>query len=452
MPNQYQHTRYGNVDVKDFKRRSETFGFDSPDPWALWALRLLFNMPRAYTPIVEAWEEAHPGTKSALRKLVTESWVSYQEAVVVDLSTGRPAKKTGRPLDRYLLTAKGKRLLNDHYDDPVGLCSRWEKLSAQNAPGVLSLLEAFELENSHAKYGLSVPHATKLTSLAPRTARWWISRLTEEKLIRQLDEQWADAREVVPAHWRIKRELCRQLQDVFSAYPKPWGYLRGQWTLSKSRFLKDINPARLGISGATDFDHDIEAQKLCAALLQSPRAALDAPFEIEPKYNLPAKVDSFPYVFRGEGGVVGYQPDAIMTSLDENGRQRRIIVEYERYQSRRDAWGHIQRFCGWVDSILLPFESATLCFVVDSEARLRGYVELIEAYADWVEDTPSQHVQNPLTLTASCLGRVYAQPDPLEPKAWYRVELTPGTNEKLVVHDPDNSPYDEYFSKKGRIV
>lgn len=438
------------MDASEFRRRAETFGFDTPEPWALWALRLLFHVPRAYMPLVEAWDDCHPGAMSALNRLVADGWVSYQPGVVIDLRTGEPASRPSRPVDRYVTTAAGRRLLAEAQGSLVTLTHRWPQLSDDNAVGLRQFLNEFALEDSHARYGLSVPHAADRSQLADRTARWWAKRLLEEKLIRRLDERWPDVREIVPAHWRLRRDVCRQLSNVLSAFGAEHQTLRNEWTLSKTRFLADIDPARVGISGATDFDHDIEAQRLCARLLLSPRSTPNL-FDIEPKYTLKAQTGRKPVVFGDGDGLVFYQPDAVLSAADNSGRVRRVVVEYERFQSRRDAWSHIERFCAWVSATLLPFESATLCFVVDSEPRLRGYVELIEAFADWAMEHPQTTAPNPLVLAVSSIPRVNASPDPLDDRAWFRVPMPPGTGERLVLHDPSDSPYDAFFSRKAPL-
>jgi len=130
--------------------------------------------------------------------------------------------------------------------------------------------------------------------------------------------------------------------------------------------------------------------------------------------------------------------------------KRRAVVEYERFQSRRDAWGHIERFCGWLSINTLPFEAAVLYFVVDSAARMRGYVELIEAFADYIVENPLAAPANPVTLAVSTTAKVLKSPDPLEPRSWVRIELTSSAGlmgRTCVLHAPDVSPYDTYFSR-----
>lgn len=442
---------FAAMDRFTFHRRAETFGFETESPWSLPALRLLFHVPRLFSTLVDAWEERHPGTRKALDRLVADDWVAYQPGIVIDLPAGQPAEKASRSVSRYVLTASGRRLLAAAENDLLVLHARWKQLASHNAPNVRALLAAFELKGSHARFGMSAAHASLLADLASRTGRWWVKKLTEENLIRALPEKRADVREVIPGHWRIKRELCRQLEQVLAAFVE-WKALSVEWPLAKSRFLTDIDPARVGRTGATDYDHDVEAQRLFATLLSSARVTRDARFEVEPRLSIPANTTSVPAVFGSSPGVVLYQPDAVLRALDNSGRSRHVVVEYERFQSRRDAWAHIERFCGWVNATLLPFEKATLCFALDSEARVRSYTELIEAFADWVDEHPQTAPRNQLDLAVASTEALAGASDPLADNAWVRIALNPGSAEHLVLHDPAQSPYNDYFSRSAAHV
>lgn len=439
------------MDAIEFRRRAETFGLDTDEPWALWALRLLFAVPRAYEPLVEAADRAHPGVRAALDRMVADNWISYQGPVVVDLRTGKPAAGETRKVARYVLTGSGRRLLNDAFDDPYVLSERWPAVKPESYDTILGLLGAFNLDHSHARYGLSVNHAAGIAKVPPRTARWWVARLLTDKLVRELPERHADVREVVPPHWRLKRDVCRQVGNVLAAFPAPWGALRAEWPLTKTRFLRDIDPARIGVSGATDYDHDITAQRVVAVMLGSSRVSHTGVLEVEPKFTLTADTSVSPAVFGADyAGLVFYQPDALLVADDEQGRPRRVVIEYERYQSRRDAWAHIERFAAWASATLYGFESAMLCFVVDTEARLRSYVALIEAFADWADENPQIVPTSQLTLAVSSVDRVAAAVDPLDDRAWFRVPVGPGTGERIVLHEPaHNSVYDAYFGKRA---
>jgi hypothetical protein len=274
--------------------------------------------------------------------------------------------------------------------------------------------------------------------------------LIAQGYVKKLDRKLPDTRAVVPEHWRPTRMLCRQLAEVVGAFPEtaPPG-LVASFRLTRNRFLKDVDPSRLGVSGTTDYDHDIECQGLLAQLLLSPRVLRDGIFAVEPRVGLDADLTERPWgLVPGAYGKVAYQPDAEMRERDEEGT-RRSIIEYERYQSRKDAWSHIEKFLGWLHQMALPSERAVLRFVVDTSGRERTYVELIQAFADYALDHPERMPHNPVTLAVTSVPRLAGFSDALDPNAWYRMVIT-GSDTKArrpVLHDTVQSPYQEYFSR-----
>lgn len=438
---------------RSFAHRAETFGLNTPEPWALPALRLLFCVPRAYQPLVEAWDSRHPGTRRALDRLVADGFVAYQGPVVINTRTAENADSSGRRVARFRTTAKGRRLAAEMAADISVLGRRFPHIRPRNVKGVARLLRAFDLDDSHARFGLSAPHAIELSGLAERSGRWWVRHLEEAGMIRRLEDRLADTREVVPAHWRVTRLLANQLADVIDGFSEQVpATLAVEFRLKRSRFLSDIDPARVGISGATDYDHDVECQRILSALLSSPRCATEGIFVVEPRLTVPIDQTATPWTFdTAASGSLFYQPDAELRERDEHGT-RRGIIEYERFQTRRDAWNHIERFLGWLSTRTLPFEAAVLRFVVDSEARVRSYVALIEAFCDWALDHPEHLPPNPATLAVSSVERVLSAADPLDPRAWFRISLPAGTagadtGSRPLLHAPDLSPYDMYFAR-----
>lgn len=437
---------------RSFTHRTETFGLETENSWAISALRLLFHVPRAYLPLVEAWDVRHPGTRKALDKLVAMGFVSYQGPVIIDTRTAETAERATRAVRRFRTTAKGRRLVQALSEDIRVLEDTYPHTKSTNVKGVARLLDSFNLEDSHAKYGLSMGHATDISGLPERNGRWWVERFLETGVLRELPDRYADVREVVPAHWRVNRMLCRQLEDVLAAFENAPDSLKVEFRLRRSRFLDDIDPARVGISGATDFDHDIECQRVLAALLRSQRCTADGIFTVEPRLNLPIRTEPTPWQFgTGTDGRLFYQPDAELRERDENGT-RRSVIEYDRYQTRRDAWNHIERFLGYLHTMTLPFENAVLRFVVDSDTRVRSYVSLIEAYADYAMEHPERMPANNVTLAVSSVPRVLAASDPLDPRAWFRIPLPrrkegADTDSSPVLHASAESPYDDYFAR-----
>lgn len=437
---------------RSFAHRNETFGLDGPRPWAGEALRLVFHVPRAYAPLAEAWDRRHPGTAKALERLVSMGFVAYQPPVVIDTRTAELSPRCGRAVARYRTTSRGQRFVAAMAEDIRSLEDAFPHTKPTNVKGVARLLRSFDLEDSHARFGLSVPHGVELSKLPERNGRWWVHRFLEEGLIRELPERYADTREVIPAHWRVTRLLCRQLEDVIDSFESAPASLKVEFRLRRSRFLDDIDPARVGISGATDYDHDIEAQRILGALLGSRRCAAGGIFSVEPRINLPLDTTTRPWSFSPHaGGRLFYQPDAELRESDESGL-RRGVIEYERYQTRRDAWNHVERYLGWLHTMTLPFEASVLRFVVDSDARVNSYVKLIEAFCDYALDHQERLPANQVTLAVSSTKRVLGAPDPLDPHTWFRIDLPrraagADTGSCPVLHPAESSPYDEYFSR-----
>jgi hypothetical protein len=440
-----------------FLQRAETFGLDTERPWAMDALRLIFSVPRAYADLVAAWEHRFPGTRRALDRLVELGFVAYQPGVIIDTVTGDTAAASSRVVARWRMTSKGRRMKDSFVEDLRTFEAEFPRTKEVTITKVVRFYSAFDLAGSHAKYGMSVKHALALSGMEARLGRWWLARFLERGWIVEIPDRYADVREVVPEHWRVTRSLCRQLDAVIGSFPTAPDSLRVELRLKRSRFLDDIDPARVGLTGATDFDHDVCAQQIVAAMLRSERCAAGGMFAVEPRLSLPMDQHHRPWRFvqENEGAstsVLSYQPDAILTAQEEvDGKivNRRVVVEYERFQSRRDAWSHIERFLGWLHTRTLPFEQAVLCFIVDSEPRKRTYVELIEAFCDHALDHPEMMVANPVVLAVAVVDKVVGAADALNVKEWSRIALprAGGTDTagSPVLHAPEASPYDAYF-------
>jgi len=461
---------------RNFQTRNETFDLEKKTSWAFDALRLAFAVPRVYQPMLEAWDRVYPGSKRAFKKLSDSGFLDYQDPVIVDTRTGETAKRLSMPVVRYKTNAKGKRLNASIKEDTQVLKDIFTRVNAQTSGRIAKFIDVFDLEVPHSRYGISVPHASKLAGLPERSGRWWAQHLLEKGYLVELDEKIADVREVVPAHYRVNRKLCNQLKDVIAAYPnKVPAELKVEFKLDRRRFLADIDPARVGLTGATDFDHDVETQLILARMLRSERAAVGGVFIVEPRIHLPVETTDKGYWTFTENpdpelsNRVFYQPDAELRERHEDGVIWRSIVEYERFQSRRDAWSHIERFLGWMHLNAEPFEPGVLRFVVDTSKRMRSYTALIEAFADHMLDNANMLPVNKIVLAVSSTDLLLAAKDPLQADNWARIELNSGpdgivgekqfispemleTNDEnrteplLVLHKKE-SPYDNYFGR-----
>lgn len=435
-----------------FRQRSETFGFDTDDPWALHALRLICSVPRTYDPLVAAWDRHHPGTRRAIERLVASDFIAQQDPIVVCTRTGEIVDSATRAVARFRATRKGIALVAVSESDWDQFEAAFPQTSVENLIGVVRLLEAYHLEEPHSRWGMSMAHAVDLSGLPDRTGRWWTRTLLSRGYIQELPDKVADSREIVPAHYRPTRLLCRQLADVIDGFELSSG-MKDEFRTNRSKFIDDIDPTRVGITGATDYDHDIECQRILAAMLSSKRAVTDGRIAMEPRWFLPINSKRRPATFTAGGEhTLYYQPDAELRERD--GTQLwRTVVEYERSQSRRDGWNHIERFLGWVHTKTLPVEPAVLRFVVDSPGRARSYIALIEAFTAWAIDHPDRLPQNRVVLAVADAGTVKRSADPLGAGVWSRVELptTGAVGERApTVHTKNRSPYDEYFTSRSR--
>jgi len=424
---------------------------DTPAPWALESLRLVFSVPRTYLPLAQAWDDRYPGTLKTLGILTGKGFLVNQHPVIIDIRTGKPAKRCSPPALRYRATARGRRLRDESLEDPRILSDIFPKISKKGVLGVGKILDALDLDAQSAQTGISVSHLSALSGLPERSVRWWVGHLESLKYATKLEEELSDVREVIPAHWRVTRELCKQLKDVLQAFPgNPHNGLISEFKLNRTKFLSGIEPARIGLTGATDYDHDVETQRLLAAFMHSSNCASSGIFNVEPRLNLSANVSTNAMVFEPNGSSsVFYQPDAELREVHK-GVAYRSIFEYERFQSRREAWSHIERFFGWLHLKALPSEKAVLRFVVNTDSRVNSYVKLIAAYSEYLTDNPDRRPANPVQLAVSSKKRIYSAKDPLDDDAWYRVNI-PGAgikNPRPLLHLKD-TPYDDYVTGGG---
>jgi len=434
------------------KVKLHQFGFKDEKPWSIDALKLLFSVPRTYEPLMRSWDARFPGSLKAVERLVEAGLVEYQREIIIDTRTGKTAVKLSRPLPRYRVTAKGRRLGKEAKIDERVLFDAFNRLTSAQAPKLAKLLNVLDLEQPHARYGLSAPHAVAMSGLPDRSGRWWIQRLVTGGYVTKLTEEIADVRVLVPSHWRVTRDLCKSVSKALNGTELEKA-LSLEFRLRRTRFLGQLDPARVGVSGATDFDHDVETQRVLAAMLRSPRCLPSGAFMVEPRIILPAKRENTNWTFDPAGSeTVFYQPDVELRERDDKtGGVRRLVIEYERFQSRRDAWSHIERFLGWLHLKSLPFEGASLRFVVDTESRVRSYVTLIEAFADQAIDNPQSLPGNPIQLAVTSVQRLVNANDPLDPTVWFRINIPRGAETAIgrpVLHN-GASPYDDYFSRES---
>lgn len=438
----------------NFFHRSETFGYDKGESWASDALRLLYSVPRAYQPLIESWNLRNPGTLKALERLHNLGFIDYQEAIIINMRTSTLASSPSKPLSRYKITQKGKRLTKEATTDIRVLTDQYFRLTNDNVEQVLALLISFDVEKNFASVGQSIPGASEGIDIPERTARWWVSKFKQDGYIKELEIKFPDTREVIPAHYRVTRLLSTQLINIAKAFPDRMpGDIINAYRLKRTRYLEDIDPYKIGINGATDYDHDINCQKILAKFIVSKNYLVTGDFITEPRISLPISRNSYPYVFSKYGDEsIFYQPDAEIFEIDSTNTPVKTILEYERFQSRRDGWDHIEKFLGWVALNCTSNEKVNLRFVVDSQTRARVYIELIEAYATWAQENQDKIPDNLIVISVSTLKSVFEAQNPLLLTNWSFVKFEKNDSSEIfknaVVHANGKSPYMEYFSSK----
>jgi hypothetical protein len=434
-------------DTRTIAMRSETFGLESLDPWSLRVLHLVLNTPRCYLPLVESLERNIGGYKKEIDRMTSSGFVAFQDAISYDLRTGAPSGGSPRAVRRFVLTRSGRTLTKNAREDSRVLEDTWPRLESRNTSKLFLLLDTLDLPRAESHLGVSYAVLTSASRLPERSVRFWVSKLCQEGYVRECQHKLSDVREIVPAHWRTTKNLCLQVRDVLTEEPQ-WAHLYGNWRLARRSFLQDIDPKRVSWTGATDYDHDITAQLILSRAVASERFVKSASFDIEPRYTLHGTdtlTGAFRFDFKGDKEV-SYLPDAQFLERLPSNKLRRSVLEYERYQSRKDGWAHLERMCGWVALKRQPFEAVTMRFVVDSRPRLRAYVELIEAFADYLSENPHRSVPNQVTLMASSVQDVLEPGDALEDTRWYRIELPTGQATECLLHDRDKTPYNRYFA------
>lgn len=427
---------------------------EDTNPWALNALRLVFSVPRTYTCLAQGWDARYPGTLRTLASLTKAGFIDFQDPIIVDVRTGKLATRCSPPVARYKVNAKGRRLCTEIAQDIKVVVDTFSRVNNESIASVAALIQSLNLDANASKYGISITHIAMLTSMPERSVRWWVNNLIKKGFVVTLKQKLADVREVVPGHYRVTKKLCQQLNTVCDSLPDNLRTsLKVEFRLDRTKFLQKIEPARIGITGATDYDHDIETQKLLTALIGSPRCGFGGIFNVEPRLNLPVfgGTDLFEFDPKGDLSVF-YQPDAELREIHSSTSVvSRSIVEFERFQSRRDAWSHIERFLGWLHCRALISEPAVLRFVVDTESRVQSYVELIEAFADHMLDNPHLHPGNDIQLAVSSMERILQAADPLAEGGWFRVNLIAPSAD--IEHRPvlhvNITPYDTYFKRSG---
>lgn len=439
------------MSTSKFLSKSQIFDLDKTDSAYIPVLKVLFNTPRLYEELYTALSQKIPNFKKVTAKLIEQGFVDKQDPIIVNTITGVETNRVSKPVHRYLLTRFGRKKLTHYLEDPEFFSGDFKKVDIKQRSKVIELLSLLDLQPPHSRYGLSVNHIKALINLNPRTLRWWLDILIEKEMIHLLDDKYGDTRVLIPSHMRVNKNLARQLETVVETLGGERNLVLLKSLRSKrSKYLADIKVARVGINGATDYEHDIDTQRILAKFVLSDSFAMSNLFEIEPRVALKAeKNNSGDYVFTDSGSsVIFYQPDALFKEKNMNGSFAYSFLEYERFQTRRDGWDHIEKFVGFMYQKTLPFETGVLRFVVDGKNRERVYVKLIEAFTDSVLDNPSLLPSNPLSIQVTTIESVLKSKNPLVDGIWHSIDL-PTAQSKIQepkLHSGTN-PYSDYFAR-----
>lgn len=433
---------------RTLSQRSETFGLGTADPWALPALRLLFSAPRVFEPLALAWDRRHSGTMKALTRLHEAGFVLHQHAVVLDTVAGRAASSPSRPVARFRLTASGARLLGDASSDSRVLSDMF----ARSNGSALARLERgmSAIASAPARFGLSARGFSFASGSSERVSREWLYRLEELGMVAQLPHHIPDVRPVAPQHWRPSSLLVRQISELLEDPSFALlSHLKAELGLARRRQLGDLQVDPASYRGTTDYDHDVNAQAVLARLISRtdvvPRSTT---VRVEPSVPLLCRPAPGGFAVAREGASMrlSYRPDA---EFRERGAARpaRVALEYERMQTRRDAWTHIEKFVAMMHQEAFPFEAGVLRFVVDGPRRVASYRELASAFAAYVGRFPEAAPKNEMEIAVADSGALLAAEDPYGPDVWHSVAFSGSGASHMLVHSPEDSPYDDFFRR-----
>ena len=435
--------------MKNIAGKLESFGFENKDPWSLPVIKLMFSLPRLYNPLALSYEKVYPGTIKYLKYLVKLGFLDYQNDIIIDTKTGMPKSKQSKPQSRYKLSSKGINFHKLIESDIRHLSDKYPKMLTRNYNNISKILTSLYLQDTHARFGISITHLADLSKMPTKTVRYWVEVFINDGYISKLNRKVSDTRAVIPAHYRVNKLFVKQLVSILETI-EGGEVLKKELKLDRGRFLKDINPMRVGISGATDYDHDVDTQVILSNLILSKNIQNNLLFRIEPKFPLYIEKNNNDYVFKKiNHNKIYYQPDAQFIENIE-GVNYWSILEYERYQNRRDGWSHLEKFLGFVYINALQFEGGIIRFVVNSESRLKSYVKLIEAFADYLVTNKEFCPGNDIILAVTTLDNILSAKDPLDSKNWYRIVIPKdiSTEKKILYHTEKSTPYNTYFSRK----
>lgn len=431
-------------DKRTVRQMSETFGLDSQEGWGLEPLRSLFAAPRVFEPLLAAMDARHRGVASGVARIVDLGFADEQEPVVIDTIGRKTAERQSRPVAAYRITAKGSRLAEDAAYDIRIMRDMFPSASMHTLSRIGALLESMRQASRTRARFFSVARATSVSGLEGRHMRMWMIRLSEEGLVARSKHDIKDVVEVIPRHWRPNNLLLAQLRSLrHEPSLRHVSHELSSMLSGRPRTLPAITVDPLSFSGSTDYEHDVQAQRVMAALMKdSTRVPVDARVRMEPLFSIPARRAGSLGIAVSPGKdadiTMRYQPDAEFREV-VSGAPGRSVLEYERSQTRSDAWTHMERFCAWMKAYSFPFEEGRLRFVVDSTRRVEVYADTARRFREHADRNPGLFPPNRIEILVSASKSLSAAEDPFSPDLWRSVSFKGRGDSEVIVHSDPHS-------------
>lgn len=381
----------------NFAIRSETFNLEYGNMLSYSTLKLLFSVPRLYSPLLDGFEIQYPGSKKFIKKLSEYGMVDFQEAIILDTINNKITRKESNKVSHFFLTSKGKAFLKNVIEDDRVFRDKYSRATEENLYLLIKLLSLFNLPRSINSVGISIKYLNLNSQLPLRTIRWWVERFKEDGIIDESEYKLPDSREVIPSHFRINKNLSKHLIDINNSFNLNFSNdIVNDFRLNRSRYLDSIDSRNIGLNGSTDYDHDINVQKIIGNFLSKKIIEFDNSFLLEPRFNIPILIGSEKTTVSKLGkNKITYQPDATFNGVIK-GENSMVFLEYERFQSKIDGWEHIEKFIAHIS--LLPGSKFSLVFVVDSESRKKVYDKLILNFVNYISYFPERKPDKDIKL------------------------------------------------------
>ena len=203
--------------MKKIAGKVESFGFENKDPWTLPIIKLMFSLPRLYKPLALSFEKVYPGTIKYLKFLVKLGFIEYQDDIIIDTKTGKVKNKQSKPQSRYKLSSKGITFHKLVESDIRHLSDKYPKMLARNYNNISKILIGLYLQDTHARFGISITHLAYLTKMPTKTVRYWVDVFIKDGYIRKLDRKVSDTRSVIPAHYRVNKLFVKNASSIESS-------------------------------------------------------------------------------------------------------------------------------------------------------------------------------------------------------------------------------------------